>query len=311
MKLTVLLARWKLRFQSLSRIRQRLSLAVCIVLPLILLAAGLGTCRLSMLVSGNPGIYSNLPVLWNNDPLKVHIIDVGQGDATLIQYCDRALLIDTGPPESSLSLSRYLKDLGLSRLDLLILTHPHDDHVGAAMEILREFSVHRIFLAHSDCENPLQIQVQQFAKERGIPVSSPFRDTHLTIGELSMTCLHPMDRPYANINNYSSVWELTLGRQKFLFLADLEEDEFASLTTGSVDFLRAGHHGSQTSLNEDLLRRLSPSLAGISVGEGNPFGHPSKAVLQMLKASETPYFRTDQDGTVVLSGDGKFLRRVH
>ena len=78
-----------------------------------------------------------------------------------------------------------------------------------------------------------------------------------------------------------------------------------------VDFLRAGHHGSQTSLNEDFLRRLSPSLAGISVGEGNPFGHPSKAVLQMLEASETPYLRTDQDGTVVLSGDGKFLRRVH
>lgn len=267
--------------------------------------------KFTMLFSGNPSIYQNLPILWNQDPLKVHVIDVGQGDATLIQFYDKSLLIDAGPFESAPALIRYLDNLGLRNLNALIITHPHDDHVGGALEVLDHFKVEQILLSHDLCDNASQANLIKRAQKNNIPVDSPFRGTLLQLGDFSLTCLHPLNQTYANVNNYSSVWKLSYMDTSMLFLADLESDEFDSLTTGPVDFFRAGHHGSKTSFTSDLLRQLSPCLTAISCGLNNSFGHPSQEVLETLKASGSLYFRTDQKGTVVFSLNGNFLRWVH
>ena len=311
LKLQLFIAKWKLIFKAQNKIKQRFLITILLFLSLLFVSLGLGQSKFTMLLSGNPSIYQNLPILWNEDPLKVHIIDVGQGDATLIQFYDKSFLIDAGPLESVPTIIRYLDNLGLRKLNALIITHPHDDHVGGALEILHEFKVDQILLSHDACDNTIQVDLIKTAHNDNIPVDSPFRGTILRLGDFSLTCLHPLNQSYANVNNYSSVWKLSYINTSMLFLGDLEKDEFDSLTTGPVDFFRTGHHGSKTSLTSDLLMRLSPSLTAISCGLNNSFGHPSEEVLEMLRASDSPYIRTDQDGTVVFSSNGNFLRWVH
>lgn len=311
MKLKLFLAKWKLIFKTQNKFKQRLLIIIPLFLSLLLVSLGLGQQKFTMLLSGNPSIYKNLPILWNEDPLKIHIIDVGQGDATLIQFHDKSFLIDVGPLESAPSLVRYLKNLGLRNLNALIITHPHDDHVGGSLEILDHFKVKQILLSHDSCDNAIQVNLINKAQNSNIPVDSPFRGTSLQLGDFSLTCLHPLHQSYAKVNNYSSVWKLEYTDTSMLFLGDLEKDEFGSLTTGFIVFFRTGHHGSKTSLTSELIMRLSPSLTAISCGLNNSFGHPSEEVLEMLRASGSPYFRTDQAGTVVLSSNGNFLRWVH
>ena len=311
MRLKIFIAKLRLEYKSLNRVKRKIFILIPLFVFLMLASCGLGQSKVSMLLSGNPSIYNNLPILWNHDPLKVHIIDVGQGDATLIQFYEKSFLIDAGPIESTPTLIRYLSNLGLRKLNFLILTHPHDDHIGGALELLKKFEVDQIFLSHDSCDNLIQADIIKKARQCNIPVNSPFRGTVLEVDDLTLTCLHPLNLSYDNINNYSSIWKLSFKETSMIFLGDLEQEEFSCLTTGPVDFLRAGHHGSKTSLNNDLLIRLAPSLTAISCGHNNSFGHPSKEVLEMLGDFGAAYFRTDQIGTVVLSSNGNFLRRVH
>lgn len=300
---------FNLKNASLPRKVSAVLLLLTLTAALLLLYPGMS--RLRLLASGNPAIYHNLSVLWNQDPLKIHVIDVGQGDATLIQYEGTTVLIDAGPPDASSKLIRYLKDLGVMRLDLLILTHPHDDHIGGGPALLDEFPIGQLFAAHDAADSSLQIKILETARKKQIPFAHPYRGMRVEVSILQMDCLHPLPKVYSNINNYSSVWSLRFKNQRFLFLADLENDEIPSLPLSPSDFVRAGHHGSVTSSSDSLLTLLQPQIFAISCGAGNPFGHPSREVLAMLDRARIPYLRTDRSGTAVFSTDGRSLRWVH
>lgn len=266
---------------------------------------------LRLLTSGNREVYANLSILLNSDPLKVHIIDVGQGDATLIQYKSFNILIDCGPLESSGKLISYLKAVGAQKIDAMILTHPHDDHVGGGMAILREFKIDTLFVSHDLKGNQFLKEIHKEATRQNIKIRLSLKGTRISLSELILDCLHPLPVDYSNINNYSSVWSFTLGKTGFLFLADLESDESDHLPFPQYTFVRSGHHGSYTATNESLLHRLSPKLFAISCGQNNSFGHPSRAVTDLLFLKKVPFFRTDRCGTKVLSSDGLTLRWVH
>lgn len=309
---------WKIQ---LARLRHRLRAKprclrwiLAFVLPVLLtltLLSVFGPQRCSCLISGNQAIYANLPILMNRDPVKIHVIDVGQGDSTLIEFQDQRILIDCGPPECSLTLKRYLQDLGIHSLDLLILTHPHDDHLGGARMVLDNFEVKQVMLPHDLAGNDLLADIRQHLEDCRIPVIHPHRGMKLEQADWSMTCLHPLLKSYENPNNYSSVWLMQYQNIRCLFLADLEKDEFSQIPDIPVDFLRAGHHGSATSCTPILLKKLNPLVIGISCGVNNPFGHPSPEVLAMIREQNLSSFRTDLQGTKVLSSDGIFLRWVH
>lgn len=305
------LSKLKLKVASAS-LRGRFFISLGFLLPLAGLTIVLSLkTPIGLLISGNREVYANLAILLNQDELKVHVIDVGQGDATLLQYKTASILIDTGPPEAGLKLTSYLKALGIKQLDALILTHPHDDHVGSGKLILEEFSIGHLFVSHNTKGNLLLEEIIQLANRRGIPVSNPLKGTKLKVFDLSIDCLHPLAMDYSNINNYSSVWSVRYQSVGFLFLADIETDESDHLALTSTAFVRSGHHGSTTSTDQTLLLKLAPELFAISCGINNTFGHPSRDVLSLLAAFDVNYFRTDRGGTKVISSDGTTLRWVH
>ena len=297
-----------------SRLQRKTKLSAFLLFLLVLFLLSGNTVfgqKVRLLFSGNESVYQNLQILWNDDPLKVHIIDVGQGDASLIQYHGLNVLIDSGPPDSAMDLVTYLKALGINSIDFFILTHPHDDHSGGAPVIFQSFRVKRLLLPHDLKEDNYILEASVQAKAMNTEILISHKGLQFDLGSLSMTCLHPEMVPYSDVNDYSSVWSFSLGASRLLFLADLSSDVAEGLSLNGYSFVRSGHHGSKTSTTDSLLTSLTPRLVAISSGKGNKFGHPSTEVLALLKAHQIPYFRTDETGTTVLSSNGRTLHRVH
>lgn len=307
----IFISRMKLAFCRLpGKTRQVLIPAVLLLLCLLLFLTPLGQ-KAGYLFSGHAAVYRNLPVLFNNDPLKVHIIDVGQGDSSLLQYEGLNILIDTGPPAAAMELAGYLKALGIRRLDLLILTHPHDDHTGGAPVLLESFPVGTLLIPHDLKADPYSREALERARQSGTKVTVSLEGLGFQVGSLSARCLHPEPVSYADVNDYSSIWSFQLGQSRLLFLADLSLSAAEGLDLSQHSFVRSGHHGSQTSTSRALLDRIRPGLFAISSGRNNAFGHPSPMVLQLLGDVKVPILRTDEAGTSVISTDGQVLRRVH
>lgn len=307
----IMISRMKLRFSNLSRkIKTVLFLLPMFIFCLILFLTPAGQ-KAGYLVSGHRAVYQNLSVLLNNDPLKVHIIEVGQGDASLIQYEGLNILIDTGPPAAAMDLTGYLKALGIRRLDLLILTHPHDDHTGGAPVLLQSFRIGTLLIPHDLKNDPFSLEALQRAEQAGTEVVWSLKGLRFELERFSAECLHPELISYDDINDYSSIWSFQLGASSLLFLGDLSLEAAKGLDLGQHAFLRSGHHGSVTSTSRELLARVKPRLVAISCGRDNSFGHPSKEVLQLLDDLDIPFLRTDESGTSVISTDGRTLRRVH
>lgn len=256
------------------------------------------------LLSGNCDLLDNLEALLTEAPFKIHILDVGQGDASLFQAGQNFILLDTGPPDQAPLLLAYLKGLGVNKLDRLILTHPHDDHIGGAKAILKSFPVSSLVMSRDFMDNPNAWELMRMALSLGIPLEEPFKGAGFTWQGVRFHCLHPEKKPYDNPNNLSNVWEVVCEKTKCLFLGDLELDEATGLPQGPYDLLRMGHHGSDTSFDEGLKRKLRPAFYLISCGVKNKFGHPKPAVMKLIKESGRPYFRTDRSGSLVLVQKG-------
>lgn len=306
----ILFARLRLKIAILPRKILTLVWVPILLLCLVLFITPAGQ-KAGYLLSGHRAVYENLSVLMNNDPLKVHIIDVGQGDASLLQYDALTILIDTGPPQAAMELASYLKALGIRRLDLLILTHPHDDHTGGAPVIFQSFQIGTLLIPHDLKEDPYSLEATERAQQAGTKVITSVKGLAFQLGEFSAECLHPENLVYADINDYSSIWSFQLGSSRFLFLGDLSLEVAEGLNLTEHAFLRSGHHGSVTSTSRKLLDLIKPRLFAISCGKDNTFGHPSKEVLGLLDGTGIPILRTDQSGTTVISTDGLTLKRVH
>jgi len=254
---------------------------------------------------------SFLPPAFSGDGISVHFIDVGQGDATLIRTAGGDVLIDGGDRRAGASLVRYLRDVGVSSLAYVVATHPHADHIGGLEDVFDGFDVGTVIMprvAHTT------VTFERFiaAIERNdIPVMEPVVGNVIGIGGATMTILAPGSRSHANLNNHSVAMIVSYGRMGFMFTGDAEDESEAEMVAGSLPLsaqvLRVGHHGSRTSTTQAFLDAVSPRIAVISVGAGNPFGHPHREVMQRLEAAGITVYRTDRDGTIVISTDGATL----
>lgn len=287
------------------------------------------------------------PLLWwavtrRPDPdagkLRVTAIDVGQGDSTLIQTpSGRTILMDGGGSSDETSADAsdvgtrivvpFLQFLGLSHLDVLILTHPHGDHVGGLAAVLRALSVGTILDGTTlPYPSPAYLGFCALAQSRRVPRARAVRGQTLDMGDgATLTVLNPPPDPVfgqpaaygadpddATINNYSLSVRLTYGRTRFVLTGDAETDaEGAMLASGldlACDVLHAGHHGAKNATGDDWLSRLSPPLAVISCGRHNRFGHPAPSTLARLDSHGVQTFRTDRHGAVTFVSDGKTVR---
>lgn len=279
-----------------------------IILGIILILFLLAGCSLTIETQAGPPISEE-------SFLKVHFIDVGQGDATLIQQINQDntynMLIDAGNNGDGEYLVEYLKDQGVETLDYIIGTHPHSDHIGGLDDVIKGFQVGAIIMPKVIANTRTFEEVMEAVSDKGLSITSPVPGTSYPLGEAEFTILAPNSDDYASLNDYSIANRLVFGSNSFIFTGDAEalsEEEILNNFNKrdlASDVFKLAHHGSSTSNTEDFLEAINPSYGIISCGQDNSYGHPHREIMAQLKARNILVFRTDLHGTIVINSDGK------
>ena len=238
--------------------------------------------------------------------LTVSFLDVGQGDATLVQHDELAILVDAGPPGGPI-LER-LRRAGVERIDLLVITHAQADHEGGAAAVIDRHPVALLLDGGGDTRTGEHRALLAKATARGVRTITAQAGQEIRLGPLELRILWP-DRPRSapapggDPNDRALVAHLRAGEFDLLLPADAESNVTAALPLPQVEALKVAHHGSRDTGLPSLLERLRPSVAVIEVGARNRYGHPTAQALDALR-SVTPLYRTDRDGTVRLTVRG-------
>lgn len=244
-----------------------------------------------------------------NGQLKIHYIDVGQGDSILIQQGSQNMLIDTGTNDSTNTLMSYLQKQGIKKIDYLVLTHPHEDHIGGADAVIKGFDIGTVYMPKITTTTKTFKDVVAAMQQKNLKATEPQPGSTFKLGEANCEFQGPISSNKEDLNTYSIVLKLTFGSNKFLFTGDAQtSNEQAMASEGydmTADVLKVGHHGSHTSTSQAFLDKVNPKYAVISCGKGNDYGHPHKEVIQRLQAKNIPVYRTDECGTVICTSDGK------
>lgn len=251
-----------------------------------------------------------------NDKLIIHYINVGQGDSELIQYKGKNMLIDSGPFSSKNILMKYLKSAGIKKLDYVIVTHPHEDHIGNMSDIIKEFEISE-FIAPKISPNSstYSSMIKNLkSKKLKITIAKPSYNINLH-PDLKCEIIAPNNTTYDNINNYSVVSKLTYKNTSFLFTGDAEnssENEMIQKNYNlKANIIKLGHHGSNTASSTKFLKKVNPSVAIISCAKKNKYNHPSPETVKKLKNMNIKLYRTDIDGNIVLFTDGDEIKKLN
>lgn len=241
------------------------------------------------------------------DEMKVHFIDVGQGDSTLITCGDHSMLIDTGDDSKGTTIQNYLKKQNVETLDYLILTHPDADHIGGAPVIITKFNINKVFMSNYEKDNKTYQKLIQALDNKQLKYSTPKVGSQYFLGTAKITILAP-NAEYDNPNDSSIALSIQNGNNKFLFTGDAsesaEEDIVKNNDDISADVYKAGHHGSKYSTSKDFFKAVNPKYAVISCGENNSYGHPHAETLNTFRTNSVSVYRTDEDGTIIATSDG-------
>ena len=242
----------------------------------------------------------------------VQFIDVGQGDSALISLpSGENVLIDAGPKSSAGKLCNYLNEQDVEKIDLLVLTHPHEDHIGGAEKVFDLYDVEELLIPDGTSDSSIYKKTMQSAEDEGCKITTAKAGMTTSFSNAQFTVLGPVFPEEYDTNNLSIVMTYTYGETRFIFTGDAEFpaendiiDKFGDDMLKS-DVLKVGHHGSSTSTGYGFLSAVSPDFAAISCGKNNEYGHPHSEILNMLKTAKVDISRTDTEGTIVFSTDGK------
>ena len=245
-------------------------------------------------------------------PLKVDMLDIGQGDCTVIRRGEDCIVIDGGKTSGGKTLLSYLRYSGIYDIDALFVSHFDSDHAGGLLPILSDFNVRRIFIPNTadSEESSLEENFLETAKKRGIPVTPISAGNEIRLGELAMKCLFPPAGSTLSSNDASIVLRMDYRKTSFMFTGDSgfdAEREIMSMYPASlldIDVLKVAHHGSRYSSAEEYLALLTPKLAVISAGRGNSYGHPTQETLNRLELAGAASYCTADYGALLLSTYG-------
>ena len=246
--------------------------------------------------------------------LKIHYIDGGQGDSEFIELPNgQCMLIDAGIPEQGPNVVNYIKNLGHNKIDYIICTHPHADHIGGMTDVINSFNIGSIYMPRtSDSDTPttkvyrnLLAAIQ--SKELSIHTAKAGVNI-INSGNLSANLIAPCGTDYHDLNQYSAVVKVTYGANRFLFMGDAGRISESQITADvSADVLKVGHHGSNTATSPSFLNKVHPKYTILEVGKNNSYGLPSANTLNKLQSIGATIYRTDNDGTIIFTSDSKII----
>lgn len=242
--------------------------------------------------------------------LTVTWLDVGQGDAAVIQCGGQSMLIDGGKPEKSSYIYAWMQQHGLSYLDVIVATHVDADHIGGLSGALNYASVGTAYCPETTGTTETFQSFVKYLAQRGKQITVPTAGETFALGGAQIQILGPLHRA-EDSNDNSIVLKVSFGATSFLFTGDAERAEEQDLLNAGVNLqstvLKVGHHGSDTSTSYPFLRAVAPQYAVISVGAGNSYGHPTEAVLSRLRDAGVTTFRTDMQGEITAVSDGQTI----
>ena len=248
-----------------------------------------------------PGVTSNYGLM------RVHFIDVGQADSAFIELGNgQTMLIDAGRSRNASTIVNYIKGLQYETIDYVVASHPHDDHIGGMATVLDSFNIGKMYMpkqAHTITAftNMLDVidnkNIELYTAKAGASI--------LSSGIIDIDVLAPFADSDSNLNNVSAVVRITYGKTVMLFTGDAEHIiENQLLNSGiDADVLKVGHHGAGSASSSGFIKAVSPEVAVISVGEGNSYGHPHADTLAILNEVGAKIYRTDEQGTIVVTAD--------
>ncbi len=247
------------------------------------------------------------------DGLYVHYIDVGQGDCELVVCDGEYMLIDAGWYENGDDVVRYLKNYGIERLEYVVCTHGDADHCGGLEAVIESFEVGEVFVSPY-CESKESYGIFLDVLSRvGLEAVCPDMSVSYPLGSATVKFLGPTVNS-GDSNENSLVLRVDYGKTGFLFTGDIqylgEQALFDSGAALKCDVLKVAHHGSYTSTGYHFLYEAMPQLAVISCGKNNSYGHPHDEVLSRLHDADVTVYRTDLEGTVIISSDGESVERI-
>ena len=282
--------------------RQRLT-AVLIPLLIVLAMAGAGI-RMPVQAAENNTVTQS-------GEMKVHFLDVGQGLSILVQSEGKNLIYDGGDRKTSRFVVSYLKEQGVTKIDYLISSHYDADHMAGLIGCLNAFDVKYVISSNYVHNSKLYKSFVKAVKADGLKMKHPAVGKTYKFGSGSFEILAPKKIEAKGSNNNSVAIKLVNGGNSFVFTGDAEHESEAVMCSSGIDLscdvLVPGHHGSATATSWDFLQKTVPEYAVISCGRDNKYGHPDKDTMDKLQSMEIQVYRTDKQGTVVVTSDGKNL----
>lgn len=237
--------------------------------------------------------------------IKISVLDVGQGDSILIQLpTDETVLIDAGPSDDIVD---KLKEHNVEKIDYVVITHAHSDHIGGMDAVINNFEINNIYMPKAAEKTDDADNLFDAVKNKGIKLNAVNSGVNMIDdGDLKADFIAPVDTDYGNnLNNCSAVLYIIYGNRSFIFMGDAEAESESDIIENyniNADFIKIGNHGSYKSTSEELLELLKPKYAVISVGADNDFGYPNDSTLSLL--SDLEVYRTDKNGEVTAVSDG-------
>ena len=247
----------------------------------------------------------------NNDLLKVHYLDVGQSDSIFVELPNNeTMLIDAAESYQSENIINYLKNLNYQKIDYVIGTHPHTDHIGGLKNIINTFEIGKIYMPKVVSTTKTYESLLMAIKDKNLKINTAKAGTSIIDTDaLKINILAPNSETYTELNNYSVVTKITYGTTKFLFMGDAEklsENEIKENVT--ADVIKIGHHGSNTSSSIDFIKKVNAKYGIISVGLNNKYNLPKEETITNWENSGTKIYLTSTNGTIRASSDGTNIK---
>ena len=245
-----------------------------------------------------------------NGTVEISYLDVGQGDAAYIKVNDMDILIDAGPKSDVDKLIKQLEEKNIDDFEIVIATHPHEDHIGGMTKVLQTYKVENFYMPKKEHSTKVFENMIKEVEKQGLKAKVLKEGVKIDIGEGALLeTFSPIQDSYDNLNNYSPIMKLTFGNKSFLFTGDAEKDVEAEVLSKykdklDSDVIKFGHHGSSTSSSQSFIEAVSPDYGIISCGVDNSYGHPHREILKLIQDMNIEAYRTDIQGQITVISDG-------